>query len=83
MGFLGLVTFCGLMISVLLCLIQCRKYHVDGRLKAFSVFIMYSLPFFNDNLTKDPAGNYLFAIFVGAALSFLIKKKDLLQSKIR
>lgn len=82
MGFLGLVTFCGLMLSVVLCLIQCRKYHVDGRLTAFSVFIMFLLPFFNDNLTKDSAGNYLFAIFVGAALSFLMKTKKSYQNEI-
>lgn len=81
MGFLSLVPFCGLMATVVVCLNECRKYQVDGRLTAFSVFIMFLLPFFNDNLTKDSAGNYLFAIFVGAAISLLIKKKKLDQNE--
>jgi hypothetical protein len=81
MGFFGLVTFCGLMTAVVVCLIECRKHQVDGRLTAFSVFIMFLLPFFNDNLTKDSAGNYLFAIFVGATVSFLMKKKKLDQKE--
>jgi hypothetical protein len=74
-GLLGLIPFCGIIVAIVALLIQCRKHQVDGQLTAFSVLIMYLLPFLSDNLTKDAPGNYMVAIFVAAAFSLLMKKK--------
>ena len=74
-GLIGLVPFFGLIAAVMGMFIKCRKHGVDGHSTGFSVLIMFFFPFFSDNLTKESPGNYIFAIFVAAACSLLMKKK--------
>jgi len=83
MGLLGLLPFCGLLTVGGGYLLKCSRYGPDGSIYSISVMIMFVMPFFNDNLTKEAPSNYLFAVFCAAVLSSLIKKKEMAEQNDR